>query len=74
MAAAREFLTSQPRALSINSQPVNSYHRASVRFSRRDGIVLGGTFEPDNYSLEPDAKTTARIVEGHAEIAKGLRH
>jgi D-amino-acid oxidase len=36
-------------------------------FPRRDGIVLGGTFEPD-------VKTTARIVEGHAEIAKGLRH
>ncbi len=43
-------------------------------FPRRDGIVLGGTFEPDNYSLEPDVKTTARIVEGHTEIAKGLRH
>lgn len=43
-------------------------------FPRRDGIVLGGTFEPDNYSLEPDLKTTARIVEGHTEIAKGLRH
>jgi glycine/D-amino acid oxidase-like deaminating enzyme len=43
-------------------------------FPRRDGIVLGGTFEPDNYSLEPDAKTTARIVEGHAEIVKGFRH
>jgi D-amino-acid oxidase len=42
-------------------------------FPRRDGIVLGGTFEPDNYSLEPDAKTTVRIVEGHSEIAKGFR-
>ena len=42
-------------------------------FPRHDGIVLGGTFEPDNYSLEPDVKTTARIVEGHLEIAKGFR-
>jgi glycine/D-amino acid oxidase-like deaminating enzyme len=42
-------------------------------FPRRDGIVLGGTFEPDNQSLEPDAKTTERIIEGHAEIAKGFR-
>ena len=42
-------------------------------FPRRDGVLLGGTFEPDNQSLEPDAKTTERIVEGHAEIAKGFR-
>lgn len=42
-------------------------------FPRRDGIVLGGSFEVDNQSLEPDAKTTARIVDGNAEIAKGLR-
>lgn len=42
-------------------------------FPRRDGILLGGTFEHDNQSLEPDAKTTERIVEGHAQIAKGFR-
>jgi glycine/D-amino acid oxidase-like deaminating enzyme len=43
-------------------------------FPRRDGVILGGTFEHDNYSLEPDAKTTARIIDGHAGIVKGLRH
>ena len=42
-------------------------------FPRRDGVVLGGTFEHDNASLEPDAKTTARIIERNAEIARGLR-
>ena len=42
-------------------------------FPRRDGIILGGSFEPDNLSLEPDAKTTARIIDGNAEIAKSLR-
>jgi glycine/D-amino acid oxidase-like deaminating enzyme len=43
-------------------------------FPRRDGIILGGSFEQDNQSLEPDAKTTTRIIEGNAEIAKAIRH
>jgi glycine/D-amino acid oxidase-like deaminating enzyme len=42
-------------------------------FPRRDGIVLGGTFEHDNSSLDPDASTSARLIEGHAQIARGLR-
>jgi D-amino-acid oxidase len=42
-------------------------------FPRRDGIVLGGSFQHDNSSLEPDAKLTARIVEGNAGVAKGFR-
>ena len=42
-------------------------------FPRRDGVILGGTFDHDNYSLDPDANTTAHIVESHAQIAKGLR-
>ena len=42
-------------------------------FPRRDGVILGGTFEHNNWSLEPDANTTARILEANAQIAKGLR-
>jgi hypothetical protein len=42
-------------------------------FPRSDGVILGGTFEADNWSLDPDVNTTARIIEGHAQIARGLR-
>ena len=39
-------------------------------FPRRDGIILGGTFEHDNWSLLPDPETTTSILEGHTEIMK----
>jgi len=35
---------------------------------RRDGIVLGGSFENGNWSLEPDPATSRRIVSGHVEL------
>jgi glycine/D-amino acid oxidase-like deaminating enzyme len=48
-------------------------HSSLYMFPRRDGVILGGTFEHDNYSLDPDAHTGARIVEEHAQVAKGFR-
>ncbi|HEX8722911.1 MAG TPA: FAD-dependent oxidoreductase [Pyrinomonadaceae bacterium] len=42
-------------------------------FPRADGVILGGTFEAGNWSMDADAATTARIIEGNAQIAKGLR-
>ena len=42
-------------------------------FPRTDGIVLGGTFERGNWSLEPDPATTARILEGNARAMAALR-
>ncbi len=42
-------------------------------FPRRDGIILGGTFDHDDWSLEPNAKQTTEILEAHAGIMKGLR-
>ncbi|CAN5750102.1 FAD-dependent oxidoreductase [soil metagenome] len=39
-------------------------------FPRRDGIVLGGTFDHDDWSLQPNAQQTIDILEGHAEIMK----
>jgi glycine/D-amino acid oxidase-like deaminating enzyme len=42
-------------------------------FPRRDGIILGGTFEHRNWSLEPDADQVTRILEANANISKGLR-
>jgi D-amino-acid oxidase len=40
---------------------------------RKDGIVLGGTSEKGNWSLEPDEKESERILKGHAAIAASLK-
>ena len=39
-------------------------------FPRRDGIILGGTFDHDNWSLDPDPEQTTGILDNHAEIMK----
>lgn len=39
-------------------------------FPRRDGIVLGGTFDHDDWSLQPNPEQTTEILEGHAEIMR----
>ena len=40
-------------------------------FPRRDGIILGGTWDHDDWNLNPDPETTTGILESHAEIMKG---
>jgi D-amino-acid oxidase len=42
-------------------------------FPRRDGIILGGTFDHDDWSLEPRADQATEILEAHTEIIKGLK-
>ena len=42
-------------------------------FPRRDGIVLGGTWDHDDWSLTPDPEQATEIIEGHMEIMKNLR-
>ena len=42
-------------------------------FPRRDGIVLGGTFDHDVWSTEPDPETTNRILAEHAEVMKNIK-
>ncbi|MGI8898846.1 MAG: FAD-dependent oxidoreductase [Pyrinomonadaceae bacterium] len=39
-------------------------------FPRQDGIVLGGTFDRDDWSLQSNPEQTTEILEGHAEIMK----
>ena len=41
----------------------NLFANRSYIFPRSDGIVLGGTFDTGVWDLEPDAATTARILE-----------
>ena len=37
-------------------------------FPRSDGIVLGGSYERDNWSTEPDPATTQRILASHRQV------
>jgi len=37
-------------------------------FSRRDGILLGGTHEKGVFTLEPDLAAKQRILTGHAQL------
>lgn len=42
-------------------------------FPRRDGILLGGTFEHGDWNLEPDGATRTRIVAGHRALFDAMR-
>ena len=42
-------------------------------FPRSDGILLGGTFERNVATLEPDSNETARIVRGHQALFDAMR-
>jgi len=39
---------------------------------RKDGILLGGTFQKGNWSLEPDAADSEAILKAHAVITKSM--
>jgi hypothetical protein len=40
---------------------------------RKDGILLGGTHERGNWSLDPDMEAFGRIVEGHEGLFSSMR-
>ena len=47
--------------------------QAGYMFPRADGIILGGTFELDQWSTEPEPAAIARILESHRQLFAGLR-
>jgi glycine/D-amino acid oxidase-like deaminating enzyme len=47
--------------------------QAGYMFPRADGIVLGGTFELDEWSTEPEPETIARIVRSHRRLFSAFR-
>ena len=49
------------------------YLASGYMFPRRDGIVLGGTWDHGDWSLKPSPEQTTEILEEHAELMKGLR-
>ena len=42
-------------------------------FPRKDGIILGGTSEKNNWSLSPNEAESKRILDGHKRIAEGMK-
>lgn len=42
-------------------------------FPRSDGILLGGTFERNQWSTEPDPVATQRILDGHSNFFQAMR-
>ena len=46
---------------------------AGYMFPRPDGILLGGTFERDVWSAEPEPETIARIIASHRDLFDGFR-
>ena len=46
---------------------------AGYMFPRPDGIILGGTFERNEWSTVPEGAAIGRIVERHRTVAAGFR-
>ena len=49
------------------------YLSSGYMFPRRDGIILGGTWDHGDWSLTPNAEQANHILETHATIMKGLK-
>ena len=49
------------------------YLASGYMFPRHDGIVLGGTFDHDDWSLEPRADQRDWILNTHKEVMSGLK-
>ena len=47
--------------------------QAGYMFPRADGILLGGTFERDEWETTPDPADIARIVRSHKALFEGFR-
>jgi glycine/D-amino acid oxidase-like deaminating enzyme len=49
-----------------------SYLSSGYMFPRRDGIILGGTWDHGDWSLTPNPEQANSILESHMAIMKGL--
>jgi D-amino-acid oxidase len=47
--------------------------QAGYMFPRADGIILGGTFELDQWSTEPEPAAIERILASHRRLFEGFR-
>ena len=61
-------LAPQPEVDYLTTGPGDLY-----MMPRRDGIILGGTHERGEWSLEPNPVDAARILKGHQELFSAFR-
>jgi glycine/D-amino acid oxidase-like deaminating enzyme len=61
------FLVPQPEVTYATSYE-NTY-----MFSRRDGVLLGGTHERGDWNLQPDLATKSAILAKQAALFEGMR-
>jgi D-amino-acid oxidase len=72
----REMIPVRGQLTLLHPQPEVDYVMARddiYMFPRRDGIVLGGTFEPDVWDLTPDPVAERRVLAAHAEVFGAMR-
>lgn len=50
-----------------------AYLSSGYMFPRRDGVILGGTWDHDDWSLTPDPEQATEILEAHMQIMKGFK-
>ena len=62
------FLLPQPEIDYVTLSPSGLY-----MFPRSDGILLGGTFERGNWTLDPDPAALERILDGHRRFFTAMR-
>jgi D-amino-acid oxidase len=72
----RELMPIKGQLTVLLPQPEIDYAMVSAgplyMFPRRDGIILGGTFERGVETLEPNAEAKQRILAGHQRIFGGM--
>ena len=49
------------------------YLSSGYMFPRNDGVILGGIWDHDDWSLAPNPEQTASILNAHTEIMKGVK-
>ena len=50
------------------------YLSSGYMFPRRDGVVLGGTWDHDDWNLNPNPEQSTMILETHTQIMNGLKN
>ena len=72
----REMIPARGQLVVLLPQPEVTYNLVSnwsYMFPRRDGIILGGTFERGNWSTDEDPTTTAKILASHKAMFAKLK-
>lgn len=72
----KEITPARGQLVVLLPQPEVTYNLMSNRaymFPRRDGIILGGSFDKGNWSTEPDGELTKRILADHKAMFAKLK-